>query len=367
MKRIMLVMGTRPEAIKLCPLVRELRRRGRFCTVVCATGQHRAMLDPVMAEFGIRPDIDLNVMRQGQTVSEVTSRILIGMDAVLRENRPELVLVQGDTATAYAASLAAFYQRIPVGHIEAGLRTYRLHAPFPEEYHRQTISKLADFHFAPTAAAKKNLLREGKSERCVFLTGNTVIDALQYSLRQPPKGSALELPPKARILLFTAHRRESLGEPLQGMMRALRRLVEEHPDAVAVCPLHYHPKVRAAAEELLQGHERILLIEPPQMIAFHQLLAVSYLVLTDSGGIQEEATALGIPTLVMRYATERSEGIRAGVLKLCGSGEEGILHAARELLREDSEAYAAMHKPADVFGDGRASVRISAALERIMK
>ena len=320
-----------------------------------------------MEAFSVRPDVDLDVMRTGQSVAGVTARILNRTDEILETDRPDLVLVQGDTATAFAAALAAFHRKIPIGHVEAGLRTYHMHSPFPEEFHREAISMLADYHFAPTVSAKNNLIREGKPEKSVFLTGNTVVDALRFTLREGKPAAEWSFPPEYRIVLFTAHRRESLGEPLRGMFRALRRIVESHPDVLAVCPLHHNPEVRRAAGEILQGCDRIRTIEPPEIVSFHRLLAQSYLVLTDSGGIQEETTALGIPTLVMRFSTERNEGIRAGCLRLCGSGEAGIVQAAERLLEPDSEDYAAMKKPSRVFGDGRASVRIVNLLERILK
>ncbi len=365
MKRVMVVMGTRPEAIKLCPLVRELRRRSSFSVQVCATGQHRVMLDSAMEAFSIRPDFDLDAMRTGQSSATLAARILNRMDEVLVAEQPDLVLVQGDTTSAYAAGMAAFYRQIPLGHVEAGLRTYHMHSPFPEEFHRQALSLIADYHFAPTVTAKKQLLREGKSDASVFITGNTVVDALRYTLTECEPTAPWELPPSKRLVLFTAHRRESLGGEIRGMFRALRRLVEEYEDVIAICPLHHNPKVRAAAEEILRDCPRILRIEPPEIVSFHHLLSRTYLILTDSGGIQEEAAALGIPTVVMRYSTERSEGMRAGVLKLAGSGEEGIYTTARRLLERDSEEYAAMKRPSAVFGDGRASVRIADILERV--
>lgn len=367
MKRVMIVMGTRPEALKLCPVVLEMKRRENLAVAVCSTGQHRDMLESTMRVFSVRPDSDLDVMRTGQSTAGVTARILDRVDEVLEADRPDLVLVQGDSATAFASALAAFHRGVPVGHVEAGLRTYQLRSPFPEEFHREAISMLADFHFAPTLTAKTNLIREGKPEKSVFLTGSTVVDALRFTLRQTKATPGWGFPAGARILLFTAHRKESFGEPLRGMFRALRRIVEAHPDVVAVCPLHHHPEVRRTAAEVLEGCERIRVVEPPEIVSFHRLLAGSYLVLTDSGGIQEETTALGIPTLVMRYSTERSEGIRAGCLRLCGSGEHGIVQATGRLLEPDSAEYAAMRRPSRVFGDGRASVRIVNLLERLLK
>ena len=362
----MVVMGTRPEALKLCPVVREMKRRRNLSAVVCSTGQHRVMLDSTMRVFSIRSDYRPYVMRAGQSAAAVTARNLSGMDAVLERERPDLVLVQGDAATAFGAALAAFHHGVPVGHVEAGLRTYQMRSPFPEEFHREAVSLLADFHFAPTLTAKANLIREGKPEKSIFLTGSTVVDALRCTLRQQPPSGGPGLPDGARVLLFTAHRRESFGEPLRGMLRALRRIVESHPDVAAVCPPHHNPAVRQTADEVLAGCGRVCAWEPEDIVAFHHLLAGCTLVLTDSGGLQEETTALGIPTLVMRYSTERSEGIRAGCLKLCGSGEHGIVRAAQRLLEPDSAEYAAMRRPSRVFGDGRASVRIVNLLERLL-
>lgn len=367
MKRVLVVMGTRPEAIKLCPVILELKRRRSLETAVCSTGQHREMLLSAMEAFSVCADEELNVMREGQTVSDVTGRILSGMDAVLERIKPSLVLVQGDTATAFAGAVAAFHRRIPIGHVEAGLRTYHIKSPFPEEFHREAISMIADYHFAPTQLAKSNLIQEGKSEKTVFLTGNTVVDALRFSLRRGKPSIAWSFPSQYRLLIFTAHRRENQGVAMEGMFRALRRIVEAYPDVLAVCPLHPSPEVRRVAGEILLGCDRIRVIEPPETVSFHRLLAKSYLVLTDSGGIQEETTALGVPTLVMRYSTERTEGIRAGCLRLVGSGEQGIVQMASRMLEEGSEEYAAMKRPSRVFGDGRASVRIVNILERLLR
>lgn len=363
MKKIMVVMGTRPEAIKLCPLVRELKRRTAFETLVCSTGQHRAMLDSALSAFSVKPDFDMDVMRTGQTLSDVTARILKRTDELLVAERPDLVLVQGDTTTAFAGALAAFHRKIPVGHVEAGLRTHRIRDPFPEEFHRMAIAMLADYHFAPTVTAKRNLLAEGYPNERIFVTGNTVVDALRITLTEKRPFAEWNLPPDKRVLLFTAHRRESFGEPIREMLRALRRIVEDTPDVLAFFPVHHNPEVRHAAIEILKGVPRIRMIEPPEIVTFHHLLSKAYLILTDSGGIQEEASALGIPTLVMRYSSERTEGMRAGVLKLAGSGEAGIVSLAKRLLEPDSEEYAAMRRPSSVYGSGHASVRIADVLE----
>ena len=365
MKRIMIALGTRPEAIKLCPLIKELRTRGKSEVFVLSTGQHREMLDSALRAFGIKPDFDMDVMRTGQTLSDVTARILRRADEVLAVEQPEVLLVQGDTTTAFATALAAFHRRVRVGHVEAGLRTYRIGSPFPEELHRQAIGLFADYHFAPTVTAKKNLLGEGKNERSVFVTGNTVVDALRMTLTmQPPYGDWHFLEGK-RLVIFTAHRRESMGTPLRGMLSALRRITEEHPDVAVVFPVHHNPEVRVAARELLQDAPRIHMVEPPEFVTFHHLLARAFLIMTDSGGIQEEACALGVPTMVLRNSSERSEGLRAGVLKLAGTDEEGIVALASRLLARDSELYASMRRASSVYGDGRAASRIADVLERL--
>lgn len=366
MKRIMIVMGTRPEAVKLCPLIRELRKRETYEIFVLSTGQHRAMLDSALEAFSVKPDFDMDVMQTGQTLSSVTAKILRRADEILAAEMPDLVLVQGDTTSAFAAGLAAFHRQIPVGHVEAGLRTYQMHAPFPEELHRQAISLFAEYHFSPTVTAKKNLIREGKHESRIFVTGNTVVDALRITLTEKKPRLAWSFPEGQRIVVFTAHRRESWGEPIRGMLRALRRTVEAHPDVTAIFPVHHNPQVRDAAREILAGVPRIRMIEPPEIVTFHHLLSRADLILTDSGGIQEEAAALGVPTLVMRYSSERIEGLRSGVLRLVGSGEEGIFTLADRLLSEGSEEYLAMKKPSAVYGKGRASAAIADVLERLL-
>lgn len=366
MERIVVVIGTRPEAIKLCPLINELKRRNRWDVRVMSTGQHRAMLDSALSAFDVTPDFDLGVMRRGQTLSDLGTRILDGAAALFRAKKPSLVVVQGDTASAFFAALAAFYQGIPVAHVEAGLRTYRMDSPFPEEFHRRAIALLAKYHFAPTEDARRNLLNEGVPHSSVIVTGNTVVDALRYTLTE----KKVDLPPllssDARVLLFTAHRRESQGECLGGMLRALRDVVEAHEDVVALVPVHRNPAVRAETLDVLKGAPRIRLIEPPSFVTFHHLLSKAFLVLTDSGGIQEEAVALGVPTLVMRDHTERAEGIRAGVLRLVGTNEKNIRNTANRLLSQNSLEYSAMKQPSDVFGDGYASVSIADFLETVI-
>ena len=366
MKRITVIMGTRPEAIKLCPVVTELRKQSDFETQVISTGQHRAMLDSALEAFDIKPDFDIDSMRTGQCSADLGARILKRTNEILEAEKPDMVMVQGDTTSAFFAGIAAFYREIPIAHVEAGLRTYHIRSPFPEEMHRQMLGVIADYHFAPTVTARQNLLKEGRAEERVFVTGNTVVDALRYTLSEALPQRKIEIPAGKRLLLFTAHRRESFGTPLCGMLRALRRIVQDNPDVFVIFPTHHNPRVRCAARELLSGVDRIRMIEPPDFVLFQHLLARAYLVLTDSGGIQEETTALGIPTLVMRYSSERTEGMRAGVLKLVGCNEDSIVEVANRLLIPDSEEYTAMRRPSAVFGDGNASRRIVGHLKRIL-
>lgn len=359
MKPILLAMGTRPEAIKLSPLVPALRERGLEPRVL-ATGRDRGPLRQALDDYGIAPAFDIDLTREEQPLTDLFARLTEGVGKVLREDPPAAVIAEGGAATALAASLAAFYEGIPLAHVEAGLRSNRVRSPFPEELHRRAISLLADLHFAPTPSAKRNLLAEGIEERRVHLVGNTVIDALQYSLKQP-ETAEWDLPPRLTPILFTAHRREHFGEAMRGMFRAARRIAEEHADVVVICPLPADARVREAAKEA-EGCDRVRLIEPPSPIRFHRLLSRCKLVMTDSGGIQEEVTALGIPTVVMRYSTERTEGVRAGCLMLCGTHEDGIVAAVNALLRPGSELYASMCHPSDVFGDGHAAERIAGIL-----
>jgi len=362
MKKIMLVFGTRPEAIKMCPLVRELRSRAGLCTVVCVTGQHREMLHGVLSAFGVSADYDLSIMRQSQTLFDVTGDVLDGMKRVLLRERPDVLLVHGDTTTAFAAALAAFYLKIPVGHVEAGLRTGDIYSPYPEEFNRQSLSLIAKYHFAPTERARENLLREGREQASVFLVGNTVIDALRCTVRDDFSHPVLDLVGDGRLVLLTAHRRESLGEPLRRVFRAVRRAVEEREDVRLVYPVHMNPAVRSLAHEELEGCSRIRLIEPLDTVEFHNFLARCYLVLTDSGGIQEEAPALGKPTLVLRDTTERPEGIEAGVARLAGT-DEGRVYLELSRLLDDKSLYAAMARSKNPYGDGFASARIADILE----
>ena len=357
-QKIMLVFGTRPEAIKMCPLVLELKRRKDVQTLVCVTGQHRAMLQQVLDAFGVVPDYDLAIMRDRQTLFDITTRVLQGMKDVLEKERPDAVLVHGDSSTTFAAALACFYLQIPVGHVEAGLRTYNLLSPYPEEFNRQCVSILANWNFAPTPLSRENLIREGKKPESIYVTGNTVIDALKTTVRENFSHPDLEWAGDSRLILLTAHRRENLGKPMHAMFRAIRRVVEEHEDVKALYPIHMNPVVREAADEELSGCDRIRLTEPLEVLDCHNLMARSYLILTDSGGFQEEAPSLGKPVLVMRDTTERPEGIQAGTLKLVGTDEETIYREFTRLL-DDRQAYERMAHAENPYGDGHACERIA--------
>lgn len=358
MKKIMLVFGTRPEAIKMCPLVKELGTRPEVQTVVCVTGQHRQMLDQVLSAFHVTPDYDLQIMQDGQTLADVTVKILSKIMAVLSEVKPDMVLVHGDTSTTFVTSLASFYAKVPVGHVEAGLRTYDLYSPYPEEFNRQAVGLVAQYHFAPTELAQRHLLSEGKRADRVFVTGNTAIDALQTTVRDDYQHEIIEWARGSRLILLTAHRRENLGEPMHRMFRAIRKITDEIPDVKVVYPIHMNPAVREIANAHLTGCERVRIIEPLDVLDFHNLMARSYLVLTDSGGIQEEAPSLGKPVLVMRDTTERPEGIEAGTLKLVGTDESVIYGEIRALLT-DARAYERMSHASNPYGDGFACKRIA--------
>lgn len=357
MKKVMVVFGTRPEAIKMCPLVQELKREEEFQTVVCVTGQHRQMLEQVLHAFHVEPDYDLAVMKDRQTLFDVTTNVLNGMKEVLEKERPDVVLVHGDTTTTFATGLAAFYLEIPVGHVEAGLRTYNLKAPFPEEFNRQGVGIFTSFHFAPTKAAKENLLREGKDKAGIFVTGNTVIDALKTTVQENYTHPVLEWAKDARLVMLTAHRRENLGEPLYDIFRGIRKVLDEVKDIKVIYPIHMNPVVRQTAQEVFGSHERMRIIEPLDVLDFHNFMNHSYLILTDSGGIQEEAPALGKPVLVMRNTTERPEGVEAGTLKLVGTDSEAIYREFYKLLTNQN-AYDSMSKASNPYGDGMASKRI---------
>jgi len=362
MKTLLLVFGTRPEAIKMCPLVNELTSRGTFKVVVCVTGQHRTMLHRVLDAFGVTPDFDLAIMQEGQTLSHITANVLRGMGGVLEQVKPHGVLVHGDTSTAFSAALACFYSKIPVCHVEAGLRTQDIYSPYPEEFNRQAIGLVAKYHFAPTDTARRNLLTEGKAPDAVFVTGNTSIDALRTTVRPDYTHPHLEWAADSRLIMITAHRRENLGQPMRSAFRAIRRVIEQHADVKAVYPVHLNPAVRQIARAELGGCHRIRIIEPLDVLDFHNFLARSYLVLTDSGGIQEEAPALGKPVLVLRDTTERPEGVTAGTLKLTGTDEAEVYQSFTALL-DDGAAYAAMAHAVNPYGDGQACRRIADILE----
>ena len=362
MKKVMLVFGTRPEAIKMCPLVNELKTRKGIETIVCVTGQHRQMLDQVLEAFQVEPDYDLSIMKDRQTLFDVTTNILNRIKAVLEEVQPDIVLVHGDTSTTFVTALACFYLQIPVGHVEAGLRTYNIYSPYPEEFNRQAVSIISAYNFAPTELSKENLLREGKNPDTIYVTGNTAIDALKTTVRENYTHPDLEWAKGSRLIMITAHRRENLGEPMKHMFRAIRRVCDEHPDIKAIYPIHMNPVVREIADSILGDDERIRIIEPLDVLDFHNFLSRSYLILTDSGGIQEEAPSLGKPVLVMRDTTERPEGIKAGTLKLVGTDEEVIYQNFKQLL-EDEEAYRAMSTASNPYGDGFACKRIADILE----
>lgn len=363
-KVVMLVFGTRPEAVKMCPLVKELQTRTEIKTVIAVTGQHRSMLDQVLEVFHITPDYDLSIMKDRQTLFDITTSVLNGMRGVMEEASPDIVLVHGDTSTAFAAALSAFYLHIPVGHVEAGLRTHNIYSPYPEEFNRMAIGIISSLSFAPTAASRDNLLREGKQKSSIFITGNTAVDALKTTVRSDYSHPELDWAKGFRLILITAHRRENLGEPMIHMFRAIRRVLDEHDDVKAIYPVHPNPAVREAAQNVFgDDSSRIHLIEPLDVLDFHNFMKASYLILTDSGGIQEEAPSLGKPVLVMRDATERPEGIKAGTLRLTGTEEEQIYRSFRELL-QNQRVYEEMACASNPYGDGKASIRIADIIER---
>ncbi|QTN00864.1 UDP-N-acetylglucosamine 2-epimerase (non-hydrolyzing) [Sediminibacillus dalangtanensis] len=360
--KVMTIFGTRPEAVKMAPLVLELNKRPeQFETIVTVTAQHREMLDQVLDIFGITPDFDLNIMKSRQTLAQITTRALEGLDDVIKQTNPDIVLVHGDTTTTFAASLAAYYNQTAVGHVEAGLRTWNKYSPYPEEINRQLTGVMADLHFSPTEQAKQNLLQENKPEERVFVTGNTAIDALKTTIADDYKSPTLDELNGKRLVLMTAHRRENLGSNMQQMFRAIKRLVEAHDDVQVVYPVHLNPAVRETAVEILGNDERVKLIEPLGLVDFHNFAAHAHLILTDSGGIQEEAPSLGVPVLVLRDTTERPEGIQAGTLKLAGTDEDNIFRLANELL-SDEKAHALMAKASNPYGDGQGSARIAEAI-----
>lgn len=363
MKKVMLVFGTRPEAIKMCPLVNELKTRDNVQTIVCVTGQHRQMLDQVLEAFQVIPDYDLSIMKDKQTLFDITTNILNRIKSVLDEVKPDVVLVHGDTSTTFVTALACFYLQIPVGHVEAGLRTYNIYSPYPEEFNRQAVSIISQYNFAPTELSKQNLLREGKKPESIYVTGNTAIDALRTTVKKDYNHPELDWVGDSRLIMITAHRRENLGEPMRHMFRAIRRVMDEHPDVKAIYPIHMNPIVRETANEILGDDDRIHIIEPLEVLDFHNFLSRSYLILTDSGGIQEEAPSLGKPVLVMRDTTERPEGIKAGTLKLVGTEEE-IIYQNFKLLLDNKVEYEKMSKASNPYGDGFACRRIADILEK---
>ncbi|WP_102026486.1 non-hydrolyzing UDP-N-acetylglucosamine 2-epimerase [Salirhabdus sp. Marseille-P4669] len=359
--KVMTVFGTRPEAIKMCPLVLELQKSEHIESIVTVTAQHREMLDQVLDIFGVKPDYDLNIMKSNQTLTHITSAALEGLDNVMKEVKPDIVLVHGDTTTTFVASLAAFYNQIKVGHVEAGLRTWNKYSPFPEEVNRQITGVIADLHFSPTSKSAENLLNENKPKEDIFITGNTAIDALKTTVKEDYTNEVLEKIGDDRLILLTAHRRENLGEPMRNMFKAVKRLVDEYNDVQVVYPMHLNPKVREIANEVLGNDPRIHLIEPLGAFDFHNLAYRSHIILTDSGGVQEEAPSLGVPVLVLRDTTERPEGVAAGTLKLSGTDEKKIYTLANELL-SDEGVYESMSKASNPYGDGSASARIVQAI-----
>ena len=366
--KVMSVFGTRPEAIKMAPLVKELESRKEIESIVCVTAQHREMLDQVLETFKITPDYDLNIMKQGQTLGDVTTRALNGLEEVIKECRPDIVLVHGDTTTTFAGALAAFYNQVAIGHVEAGLRTWDKYSPFPEEMNRQMVDCMTDMYFAPTELSKTNLVNEGKDEAKIYITGNTAIDAMGTTIDENYTHPELEwIKEGERMILLTAHRRENLGDPMRNIFRAIKRIVDEHEDVKVIYPIHMNPKVREVANEVLGDNDRVKMIEPLEVFDFHNFQNKSFIILTDSGGIQEEAPSLGKPVLVLRDTTERPEGIDAGTLKLVGTDEEVIYEETKKLLT-DKEVYDKMSKSSNPYGDGHASERIvDAIIERFKK
>lgn len=363
MKKIMLVFGTRPEAIKMCPLVKELKKRRLIKTIVCVTGQHRQMLDQVLETFHVIPDYDLSIMKDNQTLFDITIAILTKIKAVLEKEKPDVVLVHGDTSTTFVTALACFYLQIPVGHVEAGLRTYDIFSPYPEEFNRQAVGIISQYNFAPTQLAADHLIKEGKDPETIYITGNTVIDAMQHTVKTDYTHPELEWIGDSKLIFITAHRRENLGEPMHHMFRAIRRVLDEHPECKALYPIHMNPIVRQAANEELGDCKQIHIIEPIEVFDCHNFEARSYLCLTDSGGIQEECPSYGVPVLVMRDTTERPEGVAAGTLRLVGT-EEKTIYNTFKLLLENQEEYEKMSHACNPYGDGHACERIADILER---
>ncbi len=361
MIKVMTIFGTRPEAIKMAPLVKELEERNEIESIVCVTAQHREMLDQVLTVFDIKPDYDLNIMKQGQTLSEITSRVLLGLEEIIQKEKPNIILVHGDTTTTFAGALAAFYNQVDIGHVEAGLRTWDKYSPFPEEMNRQMVDRMTDMYFAPTSVSKNNLIDEGIADEKIYVTGNTAIDAMSTTVKKDYSNPILDWVGDNRMLLLTAHRRENLGEPMRHIFKAIKRIVDEYDDVRVVYPIHKNPKVREVAKEVFGDMNKIKLIEPLEVIDFHNFQNKSYIILSDSGGIQEEAPSLGKPVLVLRNTTERPEGISAGTLKLVGTDEDTIYNETKKLLDNKFE-YEKMSKASNPYGDGRASIRIVDAI-----
>ena len=357
MIKVMTIFGTRPEAIKMAPLVKELEKRKEIESIVCVTAQHREMLDQVLKVFDIKPDYDLNIMKQGQTLSEITSRVLLGLEEVIKEVKPNIILVHGDTTTTFAGALAAFYNNIDIGHVEAGLRTWNKYSPFPEEMNRQMVDCMTDMYFAPTEVSKNNLLIQGINEDKIYITGNTAIDAMKYTVDDNYYNEIFDWVGEDKLILLTAHRRENLGDPMRNIFNAVKRLVIEVPNIKVVYPIHLNPNIRKIADEVIGDNDKIKIIEPLEVFDFHNFINKSYLILTDSGGIQEEAPSLGKPVLVLRDTTERPEGISAGTLKLVGTNEDNIYNETMKLLLDNNE-YLKMSKANNPYGDGFASQKI---------
>ncbi len=361
MIKVMSIFGTRPEAIKMAPLVKELEKRKEIKSIVCVTAQHREMLDQVLDVFKIKPDYDLNIMKQGQTLSDITTRALLGLDEVIKKEKPDIVLVHGDTTTSFVGALAAFYNQVSIGHVEAGLRTYDKYSPYPEEMNRQMVDSMTDMFFAPTEKSKSNLLNEHKDEQKIYVTGNTAIDAMQTTVRENYHHEVFDWLGNDKLILLTAHRRENLGDPMRHIFTGIKRAISEYDDVKIVYPIHKNPKVREVANEVFQGMDKIKLIEPLEVVDFHNMMNKAYMILTDSGGVQEEAPSLGKPVLVLRNTTERPEGIDAGTLKLVGTNEDVIYENIKILLSNKKE-YEKMSKASNPYGDGKASIRIADAI-----
>ena len=361
MIKVMTIFGTRPEAIKMAPLVKELEKRKEIESIVCVTAQHREMLDQVLNIFNIKPKYDLNIMKSGQTLTEITSRVLTGLDEIIKKEQPNIILVHGDTTTTFAGALAAFYNQVDIGHVEAGLRTYDKYSPFPEEMNRQMVDRMTDMFFAPTEVSKNNLLKEDIKEEKIYITGNTAIDAMKYTVSNTYSHKLFGWIGEDKFILLTAHRRENLGEPMYNIFRAIKKIVDENKDVKVIYPIHMNPKIREIANEVIGNEERIKIIEPLEVVDFHNFINKSYLILTDSGGIQEEAPSLGKPVLVLRDTTERPEGIEVGTLKLVGTNEEVIYNETIKLLK-DKEEYEKMSNASNPYGDGTASIQIVDAI-----